>query len=143
MDFSGLLTKNIPHIHEKILLSLDYDTFKNSRGVCKAWDELLESETFVKKANSVFPELMEQELLRYSRDGDAGKVKSLLSKGVNPNCKEMGITSLYWAAMYGHTDVVRALLYHGADSNAAKDNDRMLKKTATKVRRSLMRKYEM
>ena len=64
--FDNLLAKNVPHIHEKILLSLDYETFKNSRGVCEIWDELLESETFLKKANSVFKRDMEKELIKYS-----------------------------------------------------------------------------
>ena len=138
--FAKLMAKNVPHIHEKILLSLDYDTFKNSKGVCEAWDELLESETFMEKANSVFCGDMEKELLRYSREGDADKVKSLLSKGVDPNCKEMGITPLVWAAKLGHKNVVQTLLYHGADPNMAKDVDRMLKRNATEVRKSL-RKY--
>ena len=142
MEPSGLyklLTKNVPHIHEKILLSLDYDTFNNSKGVYKVWDELLESEAFQKKAKSVFKREMEMELLKYSREGDAQKVKSLLSEGVDPNCKEMGITPLYHAVIKGNTDVVKILLSSGADPNLAKDHDRILKQTVIKARRSVIR----
>ena len=158
MDPSGfekLMSKNVPHIHEKILLSMDYDTFKNSKGVCKIWDELLESETFTKRANSVFRRDMERELFRYSRDGEADKAKSLLSKGVDANCNEMGLivphgttgheshmglTPLWWAARNGHTDVVQMLLYHGANPNIAMDNQKMLLQAATKVRLDLSRR---
>ena len=142
MEASGLsrlLTRNIPHIHEEILLYLDYDTFKSSKGVCKVWDELLESEAFIKKAKSVFKTEMEMELLKYSREGDADKVMSLLSEGVDPNCKDMGITPLYHAVIKGHTDVVKVLLNSGADPNIAKDNDKMLQETIIKSRRSLIR----
>ena len=143
MDPSGfekLMSKNVPHIHKKILLSMDYDTFKNSRGVCKIWDELLESETFTKRANSVFRRDMERELFRYSRDGEADKAKSLLSNGVDANCNEMGLTPLWWAARNGHTDVVQVLLYHGANPNIAMDNQKMLLQAATKVRLDLSRR---
>ena len=51
--FNKLLTKKVPHIHEKILLSLDYESIKNCRGVCKTWDELMASESFLIKAYSV------------------------------------------------------------------------------------------
>ena len=139
LGVNKLLTKNIPHIHEKILLFLDYDTFNNSKGVYKVWDELLESEAFQKKAKSVFKREMEMELLKYSREGDAQKVKRLLSEGVDPNCKEMGITPLYYAVIKGHTSVVQILLCNGADPNIAKNNDRMLQETVIKSRRSLIR----
>ena len=98
-----LMAQNVPHIHEKILLSMDYETFKNAKGVCEIWDELLESDTFAKKANSVFRRDMEKELVKCSREGDTDKVKTLLTEGVNPNCREIGITPLFWATKLGHT----------------------------------------
>ena len=83
--FALLLTKNVPLIHEKILFSLDYKTFKTCGGVCKAWSELLASESVQRKAKSVYFKAMkmeeEERLLRASRAGDAGEVGRLLLSG--------------------------------------------------------------
>ena len=71
MDLSGfgkVLTKNVPHIHEKILLSLDYETFKKCRGVCKTWDDVLNTESLQKKAScSSYKDEMEKELTKRIR----------------------------------------------------------------------------
>ena len=95
--FNQLLSKNVIHIHEKLLLSLDYETFKKSRGVCKIWDELLAKQSFRKRADLVFHDEMKEEMFqyskaemfRYSRDGEADKLKRLLSRGLDPNCREV------------------------------------------------------
>lgn len=41
--FDKLLAKNVPHILEKIFLSLDIESFKNCMEVCQAWRSLLAS----------------------------------------------------------------------------------------------------
>ena len=46
-----LLARNVPHILEKIFLALDYETFKNSHLVCKAWNKMLSSDTFLEKSS--------------------------------------------------------------------------------------------
>ena len=59
--FEKLLAKNVTHIHEMILLSVDYKTFKNLSGVCKIWDELLASESFQMKAKELnFSRILER-----------------------------------------------------------------------------------
>ena len=130
--FEKLLTKNVAHIHEKILLSLDYKTFKNCKGVCRAWDELLTSEAFGKKAKYLYYYEIKREkwkntLIRensyltwFSEMGNANKVRQLLSHGVNPNCYHTylngwSLTPLSAAAKSGNTDVVQLLLEAGAD----------------------------
>ena len=52
--FDTLLTRNVPHILEKIFLSLDYKSFITCRRVSKTWNELLTSESFQKKEKSVY-----------------------------------------------------------------------------------------
>ena len=52
--FEVLMGGNFNHILEKVFLSLDYETFKNCRSVCKTWADVLDSQTFKEKAQSVF-----------------------------------------------------------------------------------------
>ena len=52
--FDVLLTKNVPHILEKIFLSLDYKSFMTCREVSRTWKELLTSESFQMKEKSVY-----------------------------------------------------------------------------------------
>ena len=44
--FEYLFRRNVPHILEKIFFSLDYDSFKTSGEVCRAWNELMKSESY-------------------------------------------------------------------------------------------------
>ena len=52
--FELLMRGNFIHILEKIFLSLDYESFKNCRGVCKTWADVLDSQPLKEKAQSVF-----------------------------------------------------------------------------------------
>ena len=52
--FDALLAKNVPHILEKIFLSLDYKSFMTCKEVSKTWRELLTSEFFQLKEKSVY-----------------------------------------------------------------------------------------
>ena len=49
-----LFSKNVPHILEKIFLSLDYESFKSCLRVSNAWREQLTSELLKRKAKKVF-----------------------------------------------------------------------------------------
>ena len=52
------------------------------------------------------------------RKNDIIRVRELLDSGVNPNTKNlMGFTSLMYASLDGHTDIVKLLLERGADPN--------------------------
>ena len=46
--FDKLWNKNVPHLFEKIFLTLDYNSFRNSRGVNRAWRSLLSSQLYRK-----------------------------------------------------------------------------------------------
>ena len=123
--FNKLLTKKVPHIHEKILLSLDYVAFKNCHGVCKTWDELLIAESFLKKAYSVHRLEMDQELYHYSALGDLEKIENLLLKGVNPNGNgEAFCNPLLLSTSFHKMLVVKLLLNHGADPNIGDEDGR-------------------
>ena len=123
--FNKLLTKKVPHIHEKILLSLDYVAFKNCHGVCKTWDELLIAESFLKKAYSVHRLQMDEELFLNSALGDLEKIENLLLKGVNPNGNEgASDIPLIVSTKYHQKLVVKLLLNHGADPNKADKSGR-------------------
>ena len=52
--FHMLFTKNVPHILEKILFTLDYESFKKCLRVSKNLNSLLNSESFQKKARRAF-----------------------------------------------------------------------------------------
>ena len=54
--FERLFTTNVPHVLEKIFFSLDYETFKACREVCKAWKGLISSDAYTKIENTVLTE---------------------------------------------------------------------------------------
>ena len=54
--FDKLLAKRVPHIVEKIFLSLDFVSFKVSSEVSKTWNQLLRSELIQKKAKLLYHE---------------------------------------------------------------------------------------
>ena len=126
-----LFGTHVPHILEKIFLSLDYESFKSCTEVNSVWKEKLTSESLQKKGKSVFrEEIMEDEknLWIFSQNGDANKVRRLISSrlvDINSNNNDASVTPLHEAARYGHKDVVEILLGGGADPNKLSGYARM------------------
>ena len=120
-SFNTLLSKNVPHIFERIFLSLDYESFITCSEVNVALKEMLTSEPFLRKAKSVFyMEMLENEkkMMRASREGNVEDVRRLLStRMVDVNCAggRNQSTPLCEAIYHGNMDMVQILLDHGAD----------------------------
>ena len=120
--FDVLFTKSVPHILEKIFLSLDYDSFKKCINVSKVWNELLTSETFKRNAKYVFQEEIgneQKKLFNDTCDGNTEGVRKLLSNWMlNVNnwiSPAFGSTLLHMPAQNGHKDVVQLLLNAGVE----------------------------
>ena len=120
--FEKLFAKNVPHILEKIFLSLDYESYKNCCEVNHTWNELLTSERYLKIGKSLFHDEItedEKELCRAADKGDAAKVKRLLSSRLlDVNCKH-GFSPLHLAVIFRYEAVITLLLNRGADPNSA------------------------
>ena len=122
-DFDNSFTKSVPHILEKILLFLDYETYKKCSKVSIAWNEILMSKSFQRKAKSVFQEEIEkdQEDLWWAvKKSNTEEIMELLNSGfldVNFWYASFYIpnnTLLCTAAAHAHKDVVKLLLDKGA-----------------------------
>ena len=121
--FDKLFAKSVPHIVEKIFLSLDYESYKECINVSRTWNELFTSEHYMKIVKSVFHDSIsedEKKLRRAAREGDAIKVRRLLSirlLDVNCNHNVLKMTPLQEASRKGHEATVQLLLNAGADPN--------------------------
>ena len=118
--FDKLLDNNVPLIHEKIILFLDYETFKKCGDVCEAWRDLLTSEAMQKKAKLVYFQEMkienEKKLLEFSWSGRTYEVHRLLMNGVSPNYIDKGgRTAIWYARRNNNKKVVKMLLSAGAN----------------------------
>ena len=116
-SFNLLFTKSVPHILEKIFLSLDFESFKKCQRVCKAWNELLISESLLRKYKE---EIVKEQnaLFTASFNGNPVEVKRILSNGMANmanSFKDFPSTPLHMAAQRGHKDVVQLLLNAGAE----------------------------
>ena len=121
--FDMLFTRNVPHIHAKIFLSMDYDSFKSCLMVSKTWNQLLTSESLKKMVKSKF----ELWLFDATKAGCADVVRRLLQLGAEPDkfrTRKFGRTALHWAASYGYKNVVKVLLDGGADPNTGDKHGR-------------------
>ena len=122
-EFDRVLSKNVPHIHEDIFFSIDYHSFKKCLEVSKSWRDLLTSESFLRRAKSVFCEDIQKELLLAAERGNVDtiiKVCSTFMVDVN-FVRERHYSPLIKAAMKGHKDLVQLLLDRGAEPNMSNE----------------------
>lgn len=123
--FDTLFKMQVPHILEKIFLSLDYDSFKECMEVNSTWKALLKSESYLKKGKALFREEISEDvdqLFDASKLGRTDEVRSILSSGMvdvdtGGQSAYLVRAPLHLAAMNGHADVVKVLLGFGADPN--------------------------
>jgi len=125
--FETLFNKNVPHILEKIFYSLDYNSFMESKKVCKAWNILLSSKSYDEMAIKMLKEKRDHdELCQASYIGTLDDVRRILRNGVNPNCtgtaRSYGhpldkITPIQYALFGNKVDIVKLLIRGGADPN--------------------------
>ena len=119
--FDTLFTKNVPHILEKIFLTLDYQSFKECLKANNKWRGLLTSERFMSKAKSTFQSDIsedEKKLLIAARQDNSQDIKRLLSSGlVDVNFRDIFVNStpLHEAASNGNLECVKILLERGAN----------------------------
>ena len=134
-EFDALFKRSVPHILEKIIFPLDYDSFRACSKVCKVWADLLSSESYVRKSEELLKEkeFNEESMYQFSKFGTVKGVAQLLSCGVNPNC-EKAHASLSYAAKKGHTEVVKLLLSAGTDYKMASVQGEPLMVWATRHR---------
>ena len=123
-EFDRLFTRNVPHVLEKVFFSLDYASFKNCLEVSMLWQDLLTSESFLRKGKSVFWMDTKWELQLAASNGNVDTIRKVLSSfmvdmnmttDTNPN-------PLMLAAGNGDKYVVQLLLDRGADPNMASQN---------------------
>ena len=116
--FENLSTIHVPHILEKIFLSLDYQSYKKCQNVCKSWKDLLTSQFFQIRSKSVYCEMIQIEIRQAVFLGDVNKIKRTLSIFmVDLNFESRYQSPLNLAAKKGYKDVVRLLLDGGAEPN--------------------------
>ena len=129
--FDTLFTTNVPHILQKIFLSLDLESYKTCQKVSSKWNQLLTSTSFIKEAKILFKAVIpsyEDDLWIMARRGRSDEVRELLSIGLlNPSRLisfnyEQQSTPLFEAADRGHTEVVKLLLDAGVDPNEYRDS---------------------
>ena len=123
-EFDRLFTRNVPHILEKIFFPIDYLSFNKCLEVSKSWNDILMTESFLKRSKAVFWEEIHHELRLAAKEGNVNTMISLLSSfqaNVNYQGYPKGATPIIWAAFKGHKDVVLLLLDRGADPNLASD----------------------
>ena len=105
--FDILFTKNVPHILEKIFLSLDYESYKKCLKVKNTWKDLLTSEAYQRKGKLVYHDDISNDakkLWHDSQRGNTEKVRELLSTGM----MDVNFWAGYVSRRFGET----ALLFH-------------------------------
>ena len=123
-EFDKLFKQNFPDILEHIFFSLDLDSFKSCREVCRTWRELFSSARYCRKADKLVKEMKmnKRKLLEAAKEGDVNEVQRLLSIGVHPN-GDGSTTPLCAAAMEGKIEVIELLLDGGAKPDKSDDSE--------------------
>ena len=80
-EFDRLFVKNVVHIHEKIFLSLDCMSFMNCLDVSRSLNDLLTSQSFIKRGKSISPEDISMDLRFAVRSGLTDTVRRIFSSG--------------------------------------------------------------
>ena len=121
--FVTIFSKKFPHILEKIVFSLGYESYKVCMEVNSVWREQLASERYKSRVKLVFRKdiLEDEKKLRTAADkGNTDEVRRLLSSGmVDLNCFKRNRTQLNIAAGEGHMDIIQLLIENGADITKA------------------------
>ena len=137
-NFEPLFDKNVPHVLEKIFHSLDYNSFMESKKVCKTWNVLLSSKSYDEMAKKLLEEKKnENKLCQAAYKGTLDEVRHLLRNGVNPNCFGTSrhhtdpfenITPIQHALLgggySGRVEIIKLLIREGADPNKCSKMER-------------------
>ena len=127
--FDTLFNKHLPHIVEKIFLSLDYESLKTCYEVSNKWKEFIISDSFQKRAKDTFSSDIEDDemyLCEAANTGDTDEIRSILSYGlidVNYVGWIYARTALHEASQSGHNVIAKILLDHGADPNIVDEDN--------------------
>ena len=117
--FNTLFTTNVPHVLEKIFLSLDYETYKECMDVCEWWRALLKSASLAKRAKArlKYQIMDDQVILAHATTHE--EVKRLVSSGMLDlnHCGHgfWGTTPLCNASQNDRLSVVATLIKLGAE----------------------------
>ena len=113
-EFVKLFNKNIPHILEKIFLSLDYKSFKRCYEVCKAWREIVGNESFRRRSKALYHDEMVDDLFNATMAANPKDISWLLFMGININTTKeflgLNTTPLIVAVSTRNNDVVKVFL---------------------------------
>ena len=121
-EFDRLFTtQNVPHIFEEIFFCMDNNSFKKCLEVSRSWNDLLTSESFLRRGKNIFCKDIQKELRLAAERGNVDIIRRVLSSFmVDMNFKtERNRSPLILAARKGHKDVVKLLLDRGAEPNMA------------------------
>ena len=120
--FDILLSENVPHILEKIFLSLDFTSFLSCLGVSKTWNKVLTSKSLLEKSKRKFGENIKLELRFAAQSGQADLIRNILTSGLVSK-EDLDFSAyrkrspLMQATTYGHEEIAIMLLDAGADPN--------------------------
>ena len=123
--FDTFFKMSLPHILEKIFLSLDYESFKTCYEVNKEWKEYITTKYFQEKAKTHYHDDIEQDQQTLHNlmtgAGNPHEVRRILSLGL-VDVNHGRWPPLPTAIQHGRKDVVKILLDEGADPNKPHDD---------------------
>ena len=125
--FDKLLRRNVPHIIEKIFLSLDYKTIKACFEVSNTWSHILKSESLLNVWKLAFHQDIQEDLWGAIEENKVDEVKRILSNGMTdvnverdielPEYGRIKATPLLYATGMGLKDIAQLVIERGADPN--------------------------